>query len=544
MQDQPAGSIWSADDFDDVVSQLLDEFAAADFRSAERILDTMRRQGRTISGYPRVRPSDCDRVIRAIRAAFDANRPLFVTGDRTIIERFDQFLDAFARTDVRLYPRELMQARILQAEAKLLLHDPEGARELIGEYADRPYKIEGDRDDVSLVLRLDCQARAASAQIDGLGRLSIERALALSRQWPHDVGSIASDFVEFLGIDTDVRAREGLLKWLICRVAQRISRPRIVDGARDRRRARAAGRQLSPGQLASGGSRPRRLARKPAISLGVGMVAACLFILRFGDLRFVSKRGKSTKREIVVSRAMGGIGDLFVMTPGLRALSKRYSTKVKLVTNRKYFDVFRNNPHVETVDIDGPPVDVMRADLWFNLTICPAGRYEAARRPFIKKGRVELFASGMGVPRRALDQHGWNVEYVLDDDQIAFREAFIRDAGLRARPIVGVQPYARDPYKNHPDIARFIKAMSAEYEIIIFHHIETHLPSGRGIASTAGLALWQSIALVSAVQAMVCVELGFLACGGRLRRTRHCDVRSDRRQIIYPPSSQRHGDFG
>lgn len=48
---------------------------------------------------------------------------------------------------------------------------------------------------------------AASARIDGLGRLSIERALTLSRQWPHDVGSIAADFVEFLGMDTDVRAR-------------------------------------------------------------------------------------------------------------------------------------------------------------------------------------------------------------------------------------------------------------------------------------------------------------------------------------------------
>src|SRR5271170_5642548 len=72
MQDQPARSTWSADDFDGVVSQLLDEFAAADFRSAERVLDRLRQQGRTISGYPRIRPSDCDRVIRAIRAAFEA----------------------------------------------------------------------------------------------------------------------------------------------------------------------------------------------------------------------------------------------------------------------------------------------------------------------------------------------------------------------------------------------------------------------------------------------------------------------------------------
>ena len=81
-------------DFAGIVSKLLDEFDAADFRSAERILDTIQRQGRTISGYPRVRPADCDRVNRAIRAAFEANRPLFVTGDSAIVRRFDQILEA------------------------------------------------------------------------------------------------------------------------------------------------------------------------------------------------------------------------------------------------------------------------------------------------------------------------------------------------------------------------------------------------------------------------------------------------------------------
>jgi ADP-heptose:LPS heptosyltransferase len=496
-------------DFAKLIGRLLDEFDASDFRSAERILDAVQRQGRTIAGFPRIRPNDCDRAVRAMQAAFEANYRLFVTGDLAAVQRFGRILEAFTQTDVRLYPRELMRVRALQAEAKLLLNDPEGARRLIGEYADRPYKIEGNLGDLSLVLRLDCQSRAASAQIEGLGRLSIQRALALSRHWPRNVGSIASDFLEFLGLDTGVRAREGLLTWLIYRVAQATVRPRIVDGSRERQRARARG--ASPErQLPRGASVQRRLARKPAIWLGVGVVAACLYVLRSGDLRFAPKRGKSERPEVVVSRAMGGIGDLFVMTPGLRALSKRYSTKIKFITYRKYFDIFRNNPYVETIDIDGPPVEVMHADRWFNLTVCPAGAYEAIRRPFVKKGRAELFARAMGVGKRTLDRHGWGVEYVLDDNQIAFREAFIRDAGLGVRAIVGVQPYARDSYKNHPDIARFIDGLSANYDIVVFHHVETNLPSRPGIASTAGLPLWQSIALVSALQAMVCVDSGFL----------------------------------
>jgi hypothetical protein len=166
-------------DFAGVVTRLLDEFDAADFRSAERILEAMRRQGRTVSGYPRARPADCDRVVRAIRAAFEANRPMFITGDRTIAKRFEQILDAFADTDVRYYPRELMQARTLQAEARLLLNDAEGARALIGSYADRLYKVEGDGDDITRLMRLDCEARAACGDVEDLGSIAIGRARSL-----------------------------------------------------------------------------------------------------------------------------------------------------------------------------------------------------------------------------------------------------------------------------------------------------------------------------------------------------------------------------
>ena len=153
----------------------------------------MRRQGRTVSGFPRIRPGDCNRVIVAIRSVFEANRPAILTGDSAIVERFEQILDAFARTDVRLYPRELMQVRALQAEARLLCKDPDGVRALIGQYADRIYKIEGDRDDITRLMRLDCQARAAQGDVEGLGRLAIFARIAVARFWPYAVASIVSD---------------------------------------------------------------------------------------------------------------------------------------------------------------------------------------------------------------------------------------------------------------------------------------------------------------------------------------------------------------
>ena len=79
-------------DFAKLIGRLLDEFDASDFRSAERILDAVQRHGRAIAGFPRIRPNDCDRAVRAMQAAFEANYRLFVTGDLAIVQHFGRVL--------------------------------------------------------------------------------------------------------------------------------------------------------------------------------------------------------------------------------------------------------------------------------------------------------------------------------------------------------------------------------------------------------------------------------------------------------------------
>jgi ADP-heptose:LPS heptosyltransferase len=128
----------------------------------------------------------------------------------------------------------------------------------------------------------------------------------------------------------------------------------------------------------------------------------------------------------------------------------------------------------------------------------------------VKKGRVELFAGGVGVGPRLLRKHGWNIEIILNDRQMAFRRNYLDSAGIGRRPIVGVQPYSRDTYKDHPRIVHFIESLAEDYDILVFHHINNGLPSGKGIATTAGLSLSDSLALVSVLDAMVCVDSAFL----------------------------------
>ena len=66
------------------VQQIVDLLSGSpelDIVAAERILLTLRAQARTVSGYPRLRPSDCAALTRALEKAVEANRALLVLGD-------------------------------------------------------------------------------------------------------------------------------------------------------------------------------------------------------------------------------------------------------------------------------------------------------------------------------------------------------------------------------------------------------------------------------------------------------------------------------
>lgn len=59
-----------------------------------------------------------------------------------------------------------------------------------------------------------------------------------------------------------------------------------------------------------------------------------------------------------------------------------------------------------------------------------------------------------------------------------------------------------------------IVALSQIYDVIVFHHVALNLSKGPSAISTAGLKLGWSVAPVSALKAMVCVDAAFLHSAG------------------------------
>lgn len=474
----------------ETIAPILDQlktFTPTEFASAEVLLATLKRQQRTASGFPRIRPNDCARVTEAIQNVYTTNRAFFRTCDAEIVDKFDEIVDAAAETDITFYPPELLKLRLLQAESRLARGDPRGAINAIGVYAERPYAVETGLRELTRLFELDGQARMLLGDVEGVALHSFERILMLARIAPLKCWSIVRRLAGLLAVGSAGDPRDGLFAYLSRKGAQFILKS-----------------QRGRGGLTSG------VVERISEYAAVGLSGSCLLAVAIvGDIRR-PRRANASSNDVLVTRGMGGIGDLLMMTPGLRALAQRQRRPVKFAVSAKFFPIFANNPHVELLDIDGPPLDVSKFGRWYNLTRCPAGHHESRRRPNVRKGRVELFAGGMGVRRRQLDRSGWEIELTLDRQQTSFRNQFIAARGLEDKPLVGVQPFSRDEYKDHPDIHGIIERLSQDYDVLIFHHLGEGLPSGPRVFSTAGLDLSQSLALVSALRVLVTIDSAFL----------------------------------
>jgi hypothetical protein len=85
---------------------------------------------------------------------------------------------------------------------------------------------------------------------------------------------------------------------------------------------------------------------------------------------------------IVVTRAMGGIGDLLMMTPGLRALARKHpGREIWFAIPKGFHQLFYGFESIKTVDIDHLELYQENCFALHNLTECPASRVETSTLP-------------------------------------------------------------------------------------------------------------------------------------------------------------------
>lgn len=441
---------------------------------------------KTPSGFPALRPQDSRRLAEQIQDLVEESLQLIRAGDVETKQALLGIIASIAATDAAAYPREILALRILQARIHLVANDLKGVRASLVPWLDHPHAAEAGVHELAALYLFEGKLHLLEGEQTGaIGPKAVQRLLMLSRLRPQSAYTLFRQFAPLVAVHPEAPPPKGLaalvVRWAKLYVRLNRPTPRVA------------------------GLRVRIAAYLTAVTGGLALTLGRRWP-KGAEARRIARSGEG----LVVSRAMGGIGDLIMMTPGLRELAKRHGRPVKFVISRKFFPVFENNPDVELIDMDGPAADFSMSPNWRNLTLCPASAYESRVAPFIKRGRVRLFAGGMGVSWKQLQKAGTKPILPLAERDQTFADSFLESRGFGKRTLIGVQPYSRDSYKDHPGIVDMIVRLAEEFDVLVFHHIADGLPQGERIATTAGLGLAQSLALTARLDALVSVDSAFL----------------------------------
>ena len=205
---------------------------------------------------------------------------------------------------------------------------------------------------------------------------------------------------------------------------------------------------------------PRRIT---AAIADIAMEQAGLAVVR-RECR-VSAQLASPSRAV---RAMGGIGDLLMMTPGLRALSKRIGGPIEFAIPRRYLELFEHNPFVTALGIEDLPAEWYRGGRFIDLTDCPASIVESRTAPNVTVNRIEIFARALGVSSRELRQHGSQPVFEPSPAARQRAEQWLKSRHLHMRGFVAIQASAAEGYRTWNGMSEVARVLAGSMPVVIF----------------------------------------------------------------------------
>lgn len=192
----------------------------------------------------------------------------------------------------------------------------------------------------------------------------------------------------------------------------------------------------------------RRTELRRSLPKEAGLSVPDVEILPSNDfsLQHIEKILRGEELSVCIIHARGGIGDVLMTTPTIRAIKKRYKCKITYVTDFGYLngvllDTLQYNPDIETiVDIGTQPYE--NFDLVIDLTMC-CFPFEKPKYPPIN--RIDLFARHAGLPE--LDNT--SLFYKVTDKEKEWASVWLQKRGSRlGQKLLVVQLFASNPRRS------------------------------------------------------------------------------------------------
>jgi len=229
--------------------------------------------------------------------------------------------------------------------------------------------------------------------------------------------------------------------------------------------------------------------------------------------------GKNDKRPIAVTRAMGGIGDILMMTPGLKALRRKYPDReIHFVVPKAFHPLLAHNPDIVLKDINAEGLHQEDYSVLYNLTECPASRVESASLPRVKKNRIDIFSTAMGIRRRLQSRLGHKPVYVVTEDEKAWARNFFAEHNLTPGQCIAVQPYAEDSYRNYPHMEELVRRLAETQPVLLFHGAPLLGFNHQQVFKIDSYPLRQAIALLALCKMLIAVDSSFVHVAAALEK--------------------------
>ena len=225
----------------------------------------------------------------------------------------------------------------------------------------------------------------------------------------------------------------------------------------------------------------------------------------------IANKYTGTKKRILITRAMGGIGDLLMMTPGIHALKVKHPNKeINLAIPRRYFPIFENNPDVKLVNIEEDFFVHSTYNKWYNFTDCPAARVESRTAPKVKKNRIEIFAKELGVRGFRLLRMYKRPRIFLTDKEQGFANEFWTKRELLHKKVIGIQLHSDESYRDYPHMQSLVEKLSKSYTVLIFDANPINGFDFENVIKVHSLSLRKIFSLIQKCDAIVAPDSSFV----------------------------------
>jgi ADP-heptose:LPS heptosyltransferase len=236
-----------------------------------------------------------------------------------------------------------------------------------------------------------------------------------------------------------------------------------------------------------------------------------LYLLKSQDYLSEKSIQSVQTKKILITRAMGGIGDLLMMTPGIHALRQKHpESEINLAIPKRYFSVFEGNDDVKLLDIEGDFFSHLTFNKWYNFTDCPAARKESISAPRVTKSRIDIFTSALNVGLLTRNTVSKKPRYFINQNELNFCNDFWRNNELNEKIVVGVQLHSDETYRDYPLMENLVKKLAEKYPVLIFDSETINGFDFENVIKIQNLSIRKAFALAHMCSAIVAPDSSFI----------------------------------